>query len=109
MKKLLLFLTLCFCVASLCFAEDQKKTLLIFSSKWCKFCTKMKNDMNNDENVLNSLKKYEIIELDYDKDKEIAIGHQVKSLPTIIMFEGGKEISRKIGHGSSKDLAKFLE
>jgi thioredoxin-related protein len=109
MKKLLLSLALYFCIASLCFAEDQKKTLLIFSSKWCKFCTKMKNDMNNDENISDSLKKYEIIELDYDKDKEIANGHQVKSLPTIIIFEGGKEVSRKIGHGNAKDLAKFLQ
>lgn len=109
MKKILLFLFLSLFTLNTCLSQDGEKTLLIFGSKWCKFCTKMKNDMNNYEPVSEALKKYSVIELDYDKDRETANGHRVNVLPTIIIFQNGKEIARKVGHSNSKDLAKFLE
>ena len=109
MKTILLFLILSFLTPTLCFSQENEKTLLVFSAKLCKFCTKMKNDMNNNPAVAEALKEYSIIELDYDTDKDIANSHQVKILPTIIIFQNGKEISRKTGYNNVRDLSKFLE
>jgi thiol-disulfide isomerase/thioredoxin len=65
--------------------------------------------MKTDPNLIEVLKNYEIIILDYDLDKDAVRGYNIKTLPTFIILEKNKEIKRKIGYqGKAKDLNKFL-
>lgn len=89
--------------------EKPQKTLLFFTAKWCQYCIIAKNDINNHEQLSEIIKNYEIIELDFNKDKDIIDGHNVKSLPTFIIYQDGKELSRHVGYRGPKDLIKFLK
>jgi thioredoxin 1 len=86
-----------------------KKVLLIFSASWCKFCHEAKQDMDMDPILSEMIKNYEIVEIDFDLDKDIVTGYNIKSIPTFILFDDGKEISRKTGYKHPKDLIKFLK
>lgn len=97
------------CATLFCYANDSEKTLLIFGAKWCKYCITAKNDMNSNQQLADRLKEYTIVDLDYDKDKEIIDGHNVKTLPTFLIFQDGKEIGRYVGYRGPNDLIRFLK
>jgi len=68
------------------------KEILFFSSPWCGPCRQMKNMLNE-----NIKKEMNIKVIDISEDMEKATKHQVINVPTFIVFENGKEVSRKIG------------
>lgn len=91
-------------------AKDNRKVLIIFSASWCQSCQIAKNDMEVDENLVETLKNYEIIEADYDVDKDLVQGYNIKTIPTFVVYSGGKEIKRKVGYdGRAKGLNSFLK
>ncbi len=86
------------------------KTLLIFSADWCKYCQVAKNDINNDPELSETVKNYEIVILDYDVDKDAVRGYNIKTIPAFIVLENNKEIKRKIGYkGGRRELNRFLK
>lgn len=107
--KIFLLSFLISCATLFCYGNESEKTLLIFGAKWCKYCVLAKNDMQSNQVLSDKLKDYTIVELDYDKDKEIILGHNVKTLPTFIVFQNGKEIKRYTGYRGPNDLSIFLK
>jgi thiol-disulfide isomerase/thioredoxin len=77
-------------------AKENKKVLIIFSAPWCQSCQIAKNDMEVNENLVETLKNYEIIEADYDVDKDLVRGYNIKTIPTFVIYSDGKEIKRKV-------------
>ncbi len=100
---LISFATLC------CYAKESEKTLLIFGAKWCKFCSVAKKDMEKDKELSEIIKQFTIIDVDIDDDKEIVDGHNVKNVPTFIIFQDGKEVKRQTGYTGPKKLINFLK
>lgn len=78
------------------------KQILFFSSPWCGPCRQMKTMLN--ESIQNEL-NIEIIDISVDIDK--ATKYQVMNVPTFIVLEDGKEVSRKIG-AATIDSLKLL-
>lgn len=92
------------------FEIKPEKTLIVFSADWCQFCKTANYDMKTDTKLIEVLKNYEIIILDYDVDKDAVQGYNIKTLPAFIILENNKEIKRKIGYkGRAKDLTQFLK
>lgn len=108
-SKIFLLLFLISCATLFCYGNEPEKTLLIFGADWCKYCVTAKNDLRNNEKLADKIKEFTIIDIDYDKDKEIAKGHNVKILPTFIIFQDGKELKRQTGYSGSGNLLKFLD
>jgi thioredoxin-like negative regulator of GroEL len=50
-----------------------------------------------------------VVDIDFDVDKDIITGYNIKSIPTFIIFDDGKEISRKTGYKHPRELIKFLK
>jgi len=68
------------------------KEILFFSSPWCGPCRQMKKMLNESIQAEMNMK---IIDISIDMDK--ATQYQVMNVPTFVVLENGKEISRKIG------------
>lgn len=92
-----------------CYGQESEKTLLIFTAKWCRYCTFAKNDLRNNDQLSQKIKNYTIIEIDYDKYKDIAKGHGVNTLPTFVIFQDEKELKRQTGYKDSQNLSQFLD
>lgn len=95
-------------ISSISYSQDTNKTLIIFSADWCSYCKVAKSDMQNDSNLSEIIKNYEIIDIDYNLDKQFVEGYNVKTLPTFIIFQDGKEMKRYTGYRNKKELIKFL-
>lgn len=92
------------------FEIKSEKTLIIFSADWCQFCKVVNYDMKTDPELIETLKNYEIIILDYDVDKDAANGYNIKTLPAFVILENNKEVKRKVGYkGKAKSLTQFLK
>jgi len=68
------------------------KEILFFSSPWCGPCKQMKNMLT--ETIRDELK---IKLVDITEDMDLATQYQVMNVPTFVVVEDGKEVSRKIG------------
>lgn len=83
--------------------------LVDFSAEWCGPCKMV-------EPIVKGLaEKYTpmigVAKVDVDKNSELAFEYGVMSVPTVIVFNAGKEHRRFVGYhpGLAKDLSKTLE
>lgn len=88
------------------FDEKIKKdrVLIDFYATWCGPCKMLGLVLEkfDDENIVPILK------LDVDEAKDVAEKYKVFTIPTLIIFENGKEIKRKVGYQSLDELRKWV-
>jgi thioredoxin 1 len=77
-----------------------------FTADWCGPCKKVRpivEELKRDQSDV----KFQII--DVDSEKELTRKFEVKSIPTFIRIEDGKEVARVTGAQNKKDLEKFIK
>jgi thioredoxin 2 len=47
--------------------------------------------------------------VDTEAHQEVGAQHNIRSIPTLAIFKGGKEVSRISGARSASDLAKWIQ
>lgn len=78
--------------------------LAIFSADWCGYCDLLKSDVLKD----NSITHHIICVVNVDTNKQLARSFKVRSMPTSIVFDDGKETKKKIGYKDKKDYLGWL-
>lgn len=81
------------------------KAVVDFYANWCGPC-KMFGPVF--EEVSNDY-DFNFIKLDVDKASDIAREYGVMSIPTIILFENGKEVKRFTGFMAKEEFIEFLK
>lgn len=80
----------------------KEKVLVDFYANWCGPCKMLSPIL---ERIDSELK---VIKVDVDSFEDLAREYGVMSIPTLILFENGKELKRNIGFISEEQLEKFL-
>ena len=75
--------------------QTEKPVLVDFFATWCGPCTQLAPILKEVKDQLGD--KISIIKLDVDKNQEIASIYQVRGVPTLILFQGGKQVWRQSG------------
>jgi thioredoxin 1 len=65
-----------------------KPTLLAFQADWCEPCRRDKPKLKELE------KKFNVIRIDVDKNKDAVKDYQVKTIPLYVVLRGGNETYR---------------
>ena len=79
------------------------KVLVDFYANWCGPCKMLAPIL---EKVDSNLK---VVKVDVDAFEKLAKEYGIMSIPTLILFENGKEIKRNIGFISKEQIENFLK
>lgn len=86
--------------------KSSDRVMIDFNARWCEPCQKMKPYITRLETEMKD--KIIIVSLDADENKTIVEQLKLEGLPTIIVYEKGKEVWRNVGYITEEDLRKHL-
>ncbi len=86
--------------------KSSDRIMIDFNAKWCAPCKKMNPYILKFQTEMKD--KINIVQLDADENKTIVEQLKLDALPTIIIYEKGKEVWRNVGYISEEDLKKHL-
>jgi len=87
--------------------SENKKTIVLFSGKYCSWCNKLNDLMNEDDDVRNILSSYVLLHFDIEKDPDMVKKYKVKTVPAIfILNEEGEVEKSMVGY---KGKEKFID
>lgn len=75
--------------------QSKEPVLVDFHAVWCGPCKAMAPAL---EQVATEMAgKVKVVKVDVDKSPGIAQKYKIQAMPTLIMFNGGKEVNRNVG------------
>ena len=87
--------------------QSTKPVLVDFYAEWCGPCQIMKpRILDVAERMGDDVK---IVQIDIDKEKELATRFRIQSVPTLIIFKNGKQQWRQSGVISAHALIQLLK
>ncbi len=84
---------------------EDKKVVVDFYADWCMPCKALTPIVEKITDELN----IKLVKVNVDECPNIAQEYGIMSIPTIICFENSKEVNRKIGLCSKKELEEFIK
>lgn len=74
--------------------EEKKTTLVDFSATWCGPCKMLAPVIDELSEELDGTL---VGKIDIDEEQELAVEYGVMSVPTVILFKDGAEVTRLVG------------
>lgn len=91
-------------------AEAGKMQVAYFTATWCPPCKKMKAETWVDEEVVSWADANAVITpVDVDQHRALASKFRARSIPTIVVIVGDKEVARTVGYQSASKFTNWLE
>ena len=86
--------------------QSDKPVLVDFFASWCGPCQMLAPILT--EVKTNLGERISIIKIDVDKNQAVAAQYQVRGVPTMILFQNGKQLWRQSGVLSKEDLIRVI-
>jgi thioredoxin 1 len=87
--------------------ESEKPILVDFWAVWCGPCKAIAPTL--EELAEEYEGKVRIGKLDVDGNRKVATQYQIRSIPTLLLFKGGKVVGHKMGAASKDALRELLD
>lgn len=81
----------------------QDKILVDFYANWCGPCKMIAPELERVESNI------QVVKVDVDEFEELARTYGVMSIPTLILFDKGKEVKRNIGFIDKDRIENFIK
>ena len=85
--------------------SEGKKILLDLHGLWCGPCKILIPKL---ENISTEYNEIEFVKMDVDKNQDFAMSLGVRSIPTVIIYDGENEIFRETGVQTEETYKKIL-
>jgi thioredoxin 1 len=86
--------------------NSEKPVLIDFFATWCGPCKTLAPILKNVKDNLGD--RITIIKIDVDKNQQMASQYQVRGVPTMILFQNGKQLWRQSGVLSKEEIIKII-
>ena len=88
-------------------SDPEKLVIVDLGAEWCAPCKMMEPVI---EEIASSNKdKVKVAKINVDKNQELATELSVMSIPVLILFKKGKEISRITGYNSADYIQRKID
>ena len=81
--------------------------LVDFWAEWCGPCRMVGPAVEQLSQMMSY--KIKVAKINVDENQEIAVRYGVRSIPSLLLFKGGKEIARTVGAAPKEVYQKFIE
>lgn len=78
------------------------KEILKFSASWCGPCKTMSKIISDSDLYVD------VREVDIDENPDLAVHYGIRSVPTLVLLEDGKEIKRMSGVKKGEELKAWI-
>jgi thioredoxin 1 len=86
--------------------KSEKPVLIDFFATWCGPCKTLAPILKQVKDNLGE--RITIIKIDVDKNQQLASQYQVRGVPTMILFQNGKQLWRQSGILSKDEIVKTI-
>lgn len=86
--------------------NSEKPVLVDFFATWCGPCKMLGPILKEVKDNLGD--RISIIKIDVDKNQQVASQYQVRGVPTMILFQNGKQLWRQSGVLQKGDIIKVI-
>lgn len=86
--------------------KSEKPVLIDFFATWCGPCKVLGPILKDVKDSLGE--RISIIKIDVDKNQQVAAQYQVRGVPTMILFQNGKQLWRQSGVLSKDEIIKTI-
>ncbi len=84
--------------------QSEKPVLIDFFATWCGPCKTLAPILKQVKDSLGE--RITILKIDVDKNQELSSKYQVRGVPTMILFQNGKQLWRQSGVVSKEEIIK---
>lgn len=86
--------------------NSDKPVLIDFFATWCGPCQMLGPVLKHVKDSLGD--RISIIKVDVDKNQELAATHQVRGVPTMMLYQNGKQLWRQSGVLSKEEIIQII-
>lgn len=86
--------------------QSEKPVLIDFFATWCGPCKMLGPVLKEVKDSLGD--RVSIIKIDVDKNQQISSQYQVRGVPTMILFQNGKQLWRQSGVLTKEEIIKTI-
>ncbi len=86
--------------------NSDKPVLVDFFATWCGPCQALSPVLKEVKDSLGD--RVSIIKIDVDKNQQLASQYQVRGVPTMMLFQNGKQLWRQSGVLSKEEIIKTI-
>jgi thioredoxin 1 len=86
--------------------NSEKPVLIDFFATWCGPCKTLAPILKQVKDNLGE--RITILKIDVDKNQQLASKYQVRGVPTMILFQNGKQLWRQSGVLAKEEIIKII-
>ncbi len=86
--------------------QTDKPVLIDFFATWCGPCQQLSPILKQVKDVMGE--RISILKIDVDKNEQLAAQYQVRGVPTMMLFQNGKQLWRQSGVLSKEQLIQII-
>jgi thioredoxin 1 len=86
--------------------NSEKPVLIDFFATWCGPCKTLAPILKHVKDNLGE--RITILKIDVDKNQQLASKYQVRGVPTMVLFQNGKQLWRQSGVLSQDEIIKTI-